>query len=337
MKKIFTIILLTYFVSTSYGQKLYSWLIVPEYSNSKVKVYAPGATATLNIELNTTGIINNINGVVLVGNDLYIASDGNSFGNNLKKYPNFVAAVKASTFNTANIVDAFAGVSFPSIIGIIEKNGVIYTTHQSKVIATTISNGSQNTLIDVGGYVFANLAFDNVGNLWITEYWNDRLYLILSSNLAMATNAKVGYFSFEQFANPTLPSSNTNSNLQSQSKTYISRPEGIDFDNDGNMYVANNNDNGFNSKTSIVKFSKSFITSLINNHTGSAAGVSGFLYNGVLNLNGRTNIQRSQFWSFQFSIRWAQNRQKYELPLCKRTSGGCRIFNRFRKNSGYQQ
>jgi endoglucanase len=100
---------------------------------------------------------------------------------------------------------------------------------------------------------FANLAFDAAGNLWVSDYLNHRVVVFDAANLG-------GTNTFHVLTNLTgsIPVANTDAALNANTSHLFAEPEGLDFDADGNLWVANNNDgNGAGgvqtTKTALVK------------------------------------------------------------------------------------
>src|SRR5262249_38248659 len=100
---------------------------------------------------------------------------------------------------------------------------------------------------------FANLAFDAAGNLWVSDYLNHRVVVFDAANLG-------GTNTFHVLTNLTgsIPVATTDAALNANTSHLFAEPEGLDFDADGHLWVANNNDgNGAGgvqtTKTALVK------------------------------------------------------------------------------------
>lgn len=260
------------------SNKLTTPLIVPEYQNGIVKTYTPNPTLgdiveaayTIDIKqiLTSLGIINGSDGkpaiatansCVLNGNDLFVSiSSGNSQG--IIKFPKylsdpFFAKKNASLFSSAET--DYVGMA-------VDSSGNLYSTEGSflnnRVIRYAGANPASRAVIGNAGATsyFGNMVFDATGNLWVTDYQNNRVVVFDSANLG-GTNT----FHILNNLRGAIPVANTNGSLKTDAtiKSLFSQPEGIDRDASGNIWIANNNDGNTGPKndfTSIVKITPAF-------------------------------------------------------------------------------
>lgn len=120
---------------------------------------------------------------------------------------------------------------------------------------------------------FGNLAFDALGNLWATDYANDRLVVIAATALGNPgkVTAWAALANSSSGAAGPFPVANTVSGLNSATRYLFASPEGLDFDGFGtgaNLWVANNNDNGNalsqeNLQTSVVEITANLLGYLV--------------------------------------------------------------------------
>ncbi len=142
-------------------------------------------------------------------------------------------------------------------------------------------------------WLIANLAFDGAGNLWATDNYNCRLIVFEAATLDSANPT------WHALATPPgvkLPLANPAFSVTSTMQLFA-YPEGLDFDGDGALWVANNNDFGGdgsgvpvfgNDYTTLVRIMPGLQTAVLStaasgtlNSQGTAAidiGVNCFLY-----------------------------------------------------------
>ena len=100
------------------------------------------------------------------------------------------------------------------------------------------------------------VAFDANGNLWASDYWNNRIIVIKTADLDTAS-APFRSFYTNSIA-WTVGGGNDNLFAPLQAKTIttaFSQPEGIAFDSTGRLWVANNNDSAANEAPTLVYLS----------------------------------------------------------------------------------
>ena len=96
---------------------------------------------------------------------------------------------------------------------------------------------------------YGNLVFDAAGNLWVTDYGNNRIVVMQAAALSKPNNvtAWAAFANNASGAAGSFPVASTTVGLTAASNYLFSSPEGLDFDSFGtgaNLWVANNNDGG---------------------------------------------------------------------------------------------
>lgn len=256
------------------AQVLQRSLIVPEYGNQRVKLYSPtsypGADAAYSI--NTSGLCTNAapNSVAAWGNDLFVAISSGSC-QRIYRYPGYLTNPATAISNVSEVTRSgndYVGMAFDS-------SGNLYATEGSynnnSVVCYKASNNYAWPPVVLTGTgmtsYFANIAFDKAGNLWVSDYRNNAIVMYDAANLSTTFTYHIIYG-----ADAMIPVGNTDASLNYACNRIFSRPEGIAFDQDGNLWVANNNDDGANPNyTTLVKLS----TALLSAAKG-IAGVSGY-------------------------------------------------------------
>jgi len=82
---------------------------------------------------------------------------------------------------------------------------------------------------------FANLAFDAAGNLWVTDFKNHRVVVFDAANLG---DSNTFHILKNLNVNGAIPVANTNAALSGNTSHLFAGPEGLDFDEAGNLWVA---------------------------------------------------------------------------------------------------
>src|SRR6476469_9487943 len=103
------------------------------------------------------------------------------------------------------------------------------------------------------------MVFDAAGNLWTTDYLNNRVVVFTGGTNTFHTLNNI---------NGPLTVANSTSALKADSAHLFAQPEGIDVDASGNLWIANNNDgnNGVkNSLTSLVKITVALQQAVLTN------------------------------------------------------------------------
>ena len=254
-------------------------LVVPEYDTGLVKLYVrhPVSLATVPVLSHTLdfhkvlsdlypgeGRIAKVNACALRGNDLFV-TNSSSNSQYIFKVPDYLtlgALAMARTFVFTLDGSDYVGMALDAAGNLYTANGspgdnriIKYTgtdTTYPGAAAANLNNYATRTDLGNAGMrsYFANLAFDAAGNLWVSDYQNHRL-------VAFET-AAVGKTHVLENDSDTIPVDNKIGALNSVTAHIFAEPEGIDFDAEGNLWVANNNDGGgaggvSNVRTSLVK------------------------------------------------------------------------------------
>jgi hypothetical protein len=291
-------------------------LIVPEYNNGVVKLYTPDVLSGLaapnpSNAINLQAVLNSLfpgqgrtarpNCCKLYGFDLFVAqSSGNSHA--IIKFPGYLnnpAAAQTNAFVFTLDGNDYLDMAF-------DKAGRLYVAEGGFLnnqifrydgvnnpfpgqAAASGNNYNSKVLIGNAGLTsyMANLAFDTVGNLWVSDYLNNRIVAFDVGNLG-TTN------SFHALSNPggALAVANSDPGLNAPTTHLFAQPEGLDFDDFGptaNLWVANNNDGGSGgvstTLTTIVRITKALQTAVLGTAPNSTlassqitANVNCFIY-----------------------------------------------------------
>jgi Secretion system C-terminal sorting domain len=152
--------------------------------------------------------------------------------------------------------------------------GVFYSTAASGY--TTQTQFSSYFLDNSVGNYCANLAFDTSGNLWMTTFIGDTAsgdnFLICYKGLSRTNYYKIVNPTSKTYMATSCGGVNINVFL-------LSAPEGIAFDPQGNLWLANNNDTesydnaNFAGQGTLVKFNKNWMDTLLSSpSTGTGIG-----------------------------------------------------------------
>ena len=247
-------------------------LIVPKFGtnagNNTVKTYMPTSattiaespTYTINFSTLGNGLATNAspNCVAMFGNDLFVSLT--NANQRIYKFPNYginPASAIANVSQVANLSSDYVGLTF-------DATGNLYVSEGSwgntTIFKYTIAS-NYATRIDLGNggvtSYFANIAFDANGNLWASDYWNNRIIVIKTADL---DTASAPFRSFYTNSADWATNGGGNDNLFAplQAKTIttaFSQPEGIAFDSTGRLWVANNNDSAANEAPTLVYLS----------------------------------------------------------------------------------
>jgi Secretion system C-terminal sorting domain len=238
-------------------------LVVPEFGgntgNNKVKTYVPAAGNTMVVDpaftINFSTLGNGLataaspNCVAMNGSDLYVTL---TFANQrVYKFPNYGQAPATAIANVSqvtNLSSEYVGIAFDALGNMYTSEGAGY--NDTQLVKYSGVNLATRTVLGNGGITsyFANITFDGTGNMWASDYRNNRIVCIPNSSLT-TTNAPM-----KQLVNPAsawnisgASLSNTNSTLNSSVVNYaFTSPEGVAFDSTGGLWVANNNDGNSN-------------------------------------------------------------------------------------------
>ncbi len=269
MKTFTKIFLLASFLCflTGNAQLVNKALVVPEFGNNTVKTYFPTSATTIAANsaytINFSTLPNGLataaspNCVVMFGSDLFVSLT--AANQRIYRFPNYENDPLNSIANVsqvANFSSDYVGLAF-------DTTGNLYVSEGSWGNTTIFKytvDSNYATRIDLGNggatSYFANIAFDASGNLWASDYWNSRIIVIKAADLSSVSAP------FRSFYTNSLPwsaggrNNNLNGNLLEKSiTTAFSQPEGLAFDSNGKLWVANNNDSGANAAPTIVRIS----------------------------------------------------------------------------------
>ena len=287
MKKITLLLAIIIANATSVSAQLVSRaLIVPEFTNGKIKTYFPSGTtiaanatytinlATLGGGLGTTG---SPNAVAMFGNDLFVTIT--NANQRIYKFPGYGTNPAAAIAGVSQITNAgsdYVGIAFDAAGNLYTSEGSFLNTNIVKYLAPSYLNATKINLGN-GGLTsyFANFAFDAAGNLWASDYQNNRIIAIKAGNLSTA-NAPFQSLN----TNTTAFSSggvNQNTNATLAAKTIFlafSQPEGVAFDSTGTLWVANNNDGSSGANTNTAPTLVSISTGLQTAVLGTATTIA---------------------------------------------------------------
>lgn len=243
-------------------------LIVPEFGNNTVKTYFPTAGGsiavnpayTINFNTLPNGLATNAspNCTVMYGNDLFVTLT--SANQRIYRFPNYGNNPANAITNVSQITNTgndYVGIMTDSSGNIYTSEGNYLDTHIVKYTAAS----NYATRIDLGNggtsSYFANFVFDGNGNLWGTDYKNNRIVAIKSADLN-TVNAP-----FHSFNTNTLNWNSNNGHVENLVSTLqvlsvnsaFAQPEGIAMDSTGKLWIANNNDSGTNAAPTLVRIS----------------------------------------------------------------------------------
>jgi hypothetical protein len=291
-------------------------LIVPEYKNGVVKLYtpdvlsgiaAPNPSYTIDLQavLNSLfpgqGWVARPNCCKLNGVDLFVAQSLKDSAA-IIKFPGYLsnpAAARANAFVFTLDGQDYVDIAFDKAgrLYVVEgeflnnniyRYGGVNTPFPGQAAASG-NNFNGKVLIGNAGLTsyLANLAFDAAGNLWVSDYLNNRVVAFDVGNLG-TTN------SFHVLSNPggALAVANSDPGLNPPTSNLFAQPEGLDFDDftpTANLWVANNNDGrsgGVSTAlTTIVKITKALQTAVLGTTPNSTlassqitANVNCFIY-----------------------------------------------------------
>ncbi len=253
-----------------------SKLVVPEFSNGLIKTYSatsptaiaadPNFTINLNTLPNGLATAGSPNCVAMNGSDLYVAITGAN--QRIYKFPNYGTNPSSAIANVSqltNISSDYVGIIFDGVGNLFVAEGNFL--NNQLVEYTVSSNYATRIVLGNGGLVsyFANLVIDPAGNLWATDYKNNRLVGILDQDLETPSTIFHSLYNATTAWNASgTQLGNTTTTLSSVAvQSAFAQPEGIDYNSFGELYIANNNDAGINGRATIVKISNGLKTAVL--------------------------------------------------------------------------
>lgn len=239
-------------------------LIVPEFNNGKIKTYVPSSATTIAVNTNYTidlaTLPNGLNTAAspnctaMFGNDLFVTITGAN--QRIYKFPDYGTNPTNAITNVsqvANFSSDYVGLAFDVTGNLYVSEGTWGNTTIFKY--TVASNYATRIDLGNGGVTsyFANIAFDASGNMWASDYLNNRIIAINVANLNTVSAPFRSFYTNSISWNIGGHSNNLNGTLQSKViTTAFSQPEGLAFDTNEKLWVANNNDSAANAAPTLV-------------------------------------------------------------------------------------
>lgn len=250
-------------------------IVVPDYIRGMIRLYInnpANGTAIENVRYTVSvqsilddlfpsqGRIAGPNVCTLWGNDLYFStSTANSQAViRLPNYLNLPSQAMAEAHVVTLVANDYVGLAFDTsgqlfvAEGDWANNQIVKYQVNTVVPAGQRSNNNFISRVELGNAsltsYFANLVFDTGGNLWVSDYLNNRVVAFVNDDNKV---------NFKVFNDPN-PSAGE----------LLNHPEGLDFDTEGNLWIANNNDgNGLprQNPTKIIKLKRQHLQDVINN------------------------------------------------------------------------
>ena len=248
-------------------------LIVPEFGNNTVKTYVPTSATTMAVDPSFTITFNTLGGglattaspncVAMFGSDLYVSlTNSNQRIYKFPGYGNNPASAILSAVQVTNLSTDYVGIAFDTAGNMYTSEGSFLNTKIVKYTAP-INNASTRTILGNDGIqsYFSNITFDAAGNLWASDYRNNRLVAIPVANLNTTNTAMKSLVNASAWDASGSSLANTNVTLGAIGTNYaFTSPEGVAFDSSCGLWVANNNDGGnvsgfINTATTLVRIS----------------------------------------------------------------------------------
>jgi hypothetical protein len=242
--------------------------VVPEFGNGLIKTYSattsfaiaadPNFTINLSTLPNGLATAGSPNCVAMNGSDLFVSITGAN--QRIYKFPGYGINPAASIANVAqitNVSNDYVGIAFDVAGNLFVAEGNFLDNQLVEYTAAT--NYTLRIVLGNAGAVsyFSNIVIDGNGNLWATDYKNNRLVGVLQQDLATPNTI------FHSLNNATTAWNASGSQLGNTTTTLNSvpvqaafaQPEGIDYNSLGELHIVNNNDAGVNGRATVVKIS----------------------------------------------------------------------------------
>lgn len=276
MKKTSLLIALL-FTAYSQAQLVNQSLIVPEFGNGLIRLYSPTSASSIQANNNYTIDLTQLgqglstagspNCTALLGNDLFVTIT--AANQRIYRFPNYLIDPTSAIANVSQITNVgndYVGIAFDSNGNLYASEGDYLNTH---IVAYTASS-NYSTRIDLGNggitSYFANITFDSSGNLWSTDYYNNRVIAIAQADLS-TQNANFHSLStnITDWNTNGGHVENLNGTLQAKAITTVfAQPEGLSFDAAGKLWIANNNDSHSNENATLVRISLNLQAQILN-------------------------------------------------------------------------
>ncbi len=273
-------------------------LVVPEFGNNTVKTYIPASATTIVADPSFTIVFSTLgnglattaspNCTAMFGSDLYVSLT--AANQRIYKFPNYGTNPATAIANVSQITamsSDYVGIAFDTAGNLYTSEGSYLNTQIVKYTAP-ITMSSTRTVLGNDGIqsYFGNITFDAAGNLWASDYRNNRVVAIPVANLSTTNTAMKSLVNSAAWNATGANLANSNATLGAIATNYaFTSPEGVAFDSTGGLWVANNNDGGnngmlINNATTLVRISTGLqatilaatsttaSTSLLNNANG---------------------------------------------------------------------
>jgi len=288
------------------SMKLTRSIIVPEYGNGLVKAYRPDPTTGLPVEdvpfgLDLNAIVGGLfpglqaapNACALHGDDLFVTNSSVD-SQAVFKFPGYLrdpAASIAKAFVITLVGNDYVGMAFDVAGNLYVAEGsyddnrlVRYVGADTPYPGATAAVSNNYVLMTGLGNAglksyFGDLVVDGQGNLWGADYKNDRVVVIPNAATAVADTPE-----FRVLGNliGSIPVANTDPALHGPATQVFAGPEGIDFDDNGDLWVSNNNDAGEQLLTSVVRITSALQATVLSQPRGSTYTPPGTALNSTL-------------------------------------------------------
>lgn len=261
--------------SLNLSAQIYHPLVQPDFCNGTVRAFTPAsypnADPNFTIDIKLQNANNKANSTAMYNGDLFVGSTAGQVG--IYKYPSYASNPSAarSAVSLIGMPVGFQG----ELVGIAtDAAGNLFVSagpaygNTSILRFTRAANGSytySNNLGNAGVTAFwANIAFDGAGNLWVSDFNNNRVVVYLAATLTQNNPAYRVLTNYSVSAPNTITVANTTQGLNVGVASVLATPEGLAFDQNGNLWIANNNNNETNNSfTSIVKVSSAMCASVL--------------------------------------------------------------------------
>ncbi len=260
------------FLQSVKAQLINKALVVPEFVNSQVQMYYATSPTTITYDPNYTfATPGTPNCVVMLGDDLFVSIlnyhniPGLTPG--VYKYTNYKNDKKNAARTSITTGKAhYLGMAFDAAGNLYVSEGEWENTNIFKYPLKPTGGFDAPINLGNGGApsYFGNLVFDTNGNLWVSDYKNNRVLVIKAADLSSEPATYRSFYTNSSAWSAGGTSSNLDPILKGIPITSVfSKPEGLAFDSNGNLWVANNNDNAVNKAPTIVKISTGQISSIL--------------------------------------------------------------------------
>jgi Secretion system C-terminal sorting domain len=286
MKKLLLLSVLGLSLATN-AQLVNRRLVVPEFGNNVVKTYVATSATTIAVDAASTITFNSLPGglsttaspncVAMFNSDLYVSLT--NANQRIYKFPGYgtnPATAIANVSQITNLSSDYVGIAFDAVGNLYTSEGSFLNTQIVKYTAP-VSSSSTRTVLGNGGLTsyFGNITFDASGNLWASDYQNNRVVAIPVASLSTTNAPMKSLVNASAAWNASGVSlANTNASLNAIAINYaFTSPEGVAFDSTGGLWVANNNDGNslVNAATTLVRISPALQATILANSSTQAA------------------------------------------------------------------